>query len=326
MNEQAGNLLLGINQKFVENEVMVRAAWMYYEEELTHKEIGKRLGLSRVKVTRLIQKAREAGIVKIKVVSSVANFLILEQGLRAKFDIKDAHVTIGASDEIQLTRMLANAGAIVLEQRIMPSLTIGVVPGRTITNLVGFFNPEQKVVCTFSAMVGGLPTGSSPDEMVNPIQQLAALSCGKASLIHAPIITSDKNLKDAILRDESVHKALGIARMADMAIFSVGTADNSALLYKQGIIDADDFAEIVRKEAVGDVMGYFYDASGRPIKSSFTDKIVGIQWEELLAIPTKILVAGGESKYAAIRAALRGGLCDILVTDAKTAEWLINSP
>ncbi|MEL6209782.1 MAG: sigma factor-like helix-turn-helix DNA-binding protein, partial [Pseudomonadota bacterium] len=46
-----------------DDDLMVRAAWMYYHDDLTHAEIARKLGLSRVKVTRLLKRAREQGIV-----------------------------------------------------------------------------------------------------------------------------------------------------------------------------------------------------------------------------------------------------------------------
>ncbi|NJL94867.1 MAG: helix-turn-helix domain-containing protein [Anaerolineae bacterium] len=48
-------------------ELMIRAAWMYYHDALTHQEIAEKLNTSRVKITRLLQQAREQGIVEIRV-------------------------------------------------------------------------------------------------------------------------------------------------------------------------------------------------------------------------------------------------------------------
>ena len=46
-------------------DLMTIAAWLYYEKRMTHEEIARELKMNRVGVTRLLQKAREKGIVKI---------------------------------------------------------------------------------------------------------------------------------------------------------------------------------------------------------------------------------------------------------------------
>lgn len=48
-------------------DLLVEAARMYYENSLTHAEIGKKLGFSRWTASRLIQEARDRGIVRITI-------------------------------------------------------------------------------------------------------------------------------------------------------------------------------------------------------------------------------------------------------------------
>jgi len=51
--------------------------------------------------------------------------------------------------------------------------------------------------------------------------------------------------------------------------------------------------------------------------------VIGISLEQLRQADTRIGVAGGQSKYEAIRAALRGGWINTLATDVETAKWLL---
>ena len=44
-------------------ELLLRAAWFYYKDELTQDEIAKRLSVSRASVGRLIDRARKVGLV-----------------------------------------------------------------------------------------------------------------------------------------------------------------------------------------------------------------------------------------------------------------------
>jgi dihydroxyacetone kinase-like protein len=51
--------------------------------------------------------------------------------------------------------------------------------------------------------------------------------------------------------------------------------------------------------------------------------MVGIAAPDLLAIPTRLAVAGGAAKADAILGALRGGYANLLVTDDATATTIL---
>lgn len=42
-----------------EEELMIKIAWYYYIENLTQQEIAKILGINRIKILRLLDKAKE---------------------------------------------------------------------------------------------------------------------------------------------------------------------------------------------------------------------------------------------------------------------------
>ncbi len=62
-----------------EMRLMIRASLLYYEEGMTQNQIAKTLGVSRVKVTRLIAKAKSLGIVEIRINQPPDYFVELEQ-------------------------------------------------------------------------------------------------------------------------------------------------------------------------------------------------------------------------------------------------------
>ena len=47
------------------HELLARVASMYYDNEHSQDAIGKALGLSRVKVYRLLKEAKETGVVQV---------------------------------------------------------------------------------------------------------------------------------------------------------------------------------------------------------------------------------------------------------------------
>lgn len=307
-----------------ETELVVRAAWMYYEEGFTQQEVAKRLGLSRVKVTRLIKQAHELGIVEIKIQSPMAQFLPLEQELRQKFNLVAAYVTIDASRGEPLQRVLANAAATVLEQRLHPGILVGLGFGHTTSFLPEYFHPRHQINCTFIVLTGGLPTTFQNQNYRSPAERLAHQVGGKFLYLNAPLMASTKQIREAILSDRAISEAIELACKCEIALLSVGQVKENATLIRNGIIDQEDFNEVIRLGGVGDALGRFYDEDGKELDTNFNKRLIGLSIDELRKIPTRIIIAGGLIKIKAILGALRGGIANILITDAGTGRILID--
>lgn len=50
-----------------EEILMVKTAWYYYIENYTQQKISELLGISRIRVIRLLEKARQNGIVSFRI-------------------------------------------------------------------------------------------------------------------------------------------------------------------------------------------------------------------------------------------------------------------
>jgi DNA-binding transcriptional regulator LsrR (DeoR family) len=74
--------------------------------------------------------------------------------------------------------------------------------------------------------------------------------------------------------------------------------------------------------AVGDICFRFFDADGDAVPSPLDARVLGIAAERRRAIGRRVGVAGGAQKYPAVRAALRGGWINVLITDAASAHRL----
>jgi len=98
----------------------------------------------------------------------------------------------------------------------------------------------------------------------------------------------------------------------------------SRLLASSGnVFSAEDRSQLTRLGAVGDICFRYFDAQGVPIKSALMQRVIGIEPSMLRAVGRVIGIAGGKRKLQAILAALRGGWIDILITDRRTAEGLV---
>src|SRR3954462_167779 len=75
-----------------EAHVQARVAWYYYVGGMTQQDIADRLGLTRLRVNRIVGQARADGTVRIDIRMPLASCVALEERLRARYDLK--HVTV----------------------------------------------------------------------------------------------------------------------------------------------------------------------------------------------------------------------------------------
>ncbi len=312
--------------KSARRELLARVAWLYYEEELTQAEIGERLGLNRVTVNRLLKEARETGIVEIKIHGSLAQALPVVSELCSRYGLRNVYLSQPAGEGEELQQALARAAAGVLEQNLAPGITVGVGIGRTVSYLPETLRPAQPVACRFISLTGGLSVGPAPSSHnFDVLNRLAAVCGGQSIYIPAPSFVSDVATRDALANEPAIRQSLEAARSCQVAIYSLGEADASGLLYQSGLLNAADLAALHASGAAGDALGHFFDCAGREMNLEMNRRSIGLTIAELKRIPTKILVAGGAKKRQALRAAVGHGLCDVLVTDIDSANWLINN-
>ena len=138
--------------------LLTKVSRMYYDDGMKQDEIVARLHLSRSKVSRLLQQARDEGIVKTVVVSPPGIYSELESRLEAKYYIQEAVVAEVRDSETPevLSRELGAAAAGYLLRVISDTEVIGISWGYTISGMVSALEtrafPEVQVV----QMTGGI--------------------------------------------------------------------------------------------------------------------------------------------------------------------------
>ena len=109
----------------------------------------------------------------------------------------------------------------------------------------------------------------------------------------------------------------------EQAIVGVGTPTADATIVQMGYLEALDIRSLRDQQVVGDILGQFFDASGRVVPLPIHDRRIGIELSDLAQIPKVVGVAGGLHKVEAILGALRGGYLDVLVTNELAALRLL---
>jgi deoxyribonucleoside regulator len=139
---------------------------------LTQEQIGARLGLSRFKVGRLLDRAVRESIVRIEVVHPAARLVELEEALVAGLGLREAVVTdVVAGGDVaagDATRQAVAGAAAEHLAGVRPSGAIGVSWGRTMLELAGRLEPGW-TAATEIVQLNGATSRSSTPTRVNEI-------------------------------------------------------------------------------------------------------------------------------------------------------------
>ena len=98
-------------------DLISRVLNLYYVDELTQAEVGKRLGLSTAKVNRLLQQARQQGMVEITIRTPLQHLYDLEDRLKAIFDIQEAVVIPRIAEDGRSAALVDAEGTVRLHYR-----------------------------------------------------------------------------------------------------------------------------------------------------------------------------------------------------------------
>ncbi|MCK8610121.1 sugar-binding transcriptional regulator [Agromyces sp. C10] len=308
--------------------VMTKVARLYHVHGMRQTEIAKALGVSQARVSRLLSAAEAAGIVRTVVVVPDGLNADLEEQLERTYGLLEAHVVeAAAADESRLTDDLGHAVASIVEVLPLDDSVIGFTSwSRSLRAMAAELRPGPRSAATSVVeMLGGVGPPALQQEATVATQRLARVAGAEPRFLRVPGVVSSPEVRDAILAGDSNARA-ALAELDEMDIALVGIGHCGIvppLEAGDNFFSEEQFARALELGAVGQVNLRFIDAEGRPVPSELDELVIGVTLEQLQRAPRRIGVAGGPSKYEAIRAALAGGWVNVLVTDTATAEYLL---
>ena len=302
--------------------VIIRVAKMYYEQNMTQQEISKMLGSSRMTISRMLQKAKEEGVVDIKVNYDGA-FIEMEDDLKEKYKLKEIVVTPFDQGE-RLKQVLAEATASILARILKDDDIVGVGWGSTLAYVPQYME-RGNVGATFVALIGGYGQKKIEMHANNIASSIANSVNSKCHLLNAPAMVDSLELCETLLTDKGISTVLNIGREANIAVIGIGSPFSpEATILDSGYFKTEDIDELRKEGAECDIVSRVYlDRQGNECGFALTNRTIGITAAELKRIPLVVGVAGGEAKHQAIKLALQAGYVNGLVTDEKTATFLL---
>jgi DNA-binding transcriptional regulator LsrR (DeoR family) len=304
-----------------EAQLQARVAWYYYLGGMTQQEIADRLGLTRLRVNRLVGQARTEGIVRIDVRIPLASCVALEERLKTRLGLDEVAIVPTVPDADALQQAIGEAAGAMLDPLLRDGIGLGVGWGRTLRAAVRRLSPHRFPASWVATLMGGLTRGSGINtfEVATEFARLIGADC---YYMAAPIYCPSTESRSTLLTHYGLAEVMRRAREGQIAMVSCGDLTARSLLASTHIV-SECLADLRAAGAVGDLLGTFLDADGRPVDHPLNGRVMALPLAELRAYPVSILASGGSQKLPVVRGILRAGYVRRLVTDEATGEGLL---
>lgn len=306
--------------------LLTKVARLYHERGVRQTEIASMLHLSQARVSRLLKRAAELGIVRTVVVVTPGVHTDLEEQLEARYGLAEVVVVDADEDEQDVLPALGSAGAGYLETTLTGGERLGISSwSATLLAVADRLHPFRTPGAdSIIQLVGGVGVASVQAEANRLLSQLSAVVGASPTFVPAPGLVGSPAVRAGLLKDPAMGSIAEQWQQLTMALVGIGSLAPSRLLLDSGNAGGPEEQQLLRAAgAVGDVCHRFFAADGSLVRSGLDQRVVGIDPVTFRAVPRRIGVAGGRRKHQAIRAALLGGWVNVLVTDVGTARVLL---
>jgi len=301
-----------------DDSVIADIARRYHLHGESKIEIARWSGFSRFKVARLLDEARQRGIVTISVRGADDVDPDLSEELATVLGIERC-VVVDSVANIDDRTTVARAAAALVPSTLNDDDYLGLTWSRAVDAMVGEMDELPR--CTVVQLAGSLH--DSPGiGTVAVAARAAALAGGEAHPIHAPLVVTDPHAAAALRAQPGIRDALAMADRLDVAVVAVGRwrAGSSTVF---DAVSPELQAAANDGGAVAEISGRLFTIEGKPVTSPLDDLVVGVSADQLRAAGTTTALVSGADRAAAVVAACRAGLVDILVTTTSVASDIL---
>src|SRR5437764_1010651 len=326
-----------ISQAPRELRLMVRCLELYYRQARPQKEIARALGVSAATVSRLLKRAYDEGFVRVEL--DLPRAEELEAALTERFGLREA-VVVAAGGRADLKEELGAAAAAYFEKIASNGIRVGLSCGFTLYETIRQLR-ERRFRDLALYPLSGESTLKMVDISPNTLVGMMAAKYRPHVTAYALPVQHLVSLRDIererrrLLRDPEVRKIYEAARSVDMVLVGIGQIAEQT----PGFCSlAETYGVSVRRlrelGVVGEINYQPFDVEGHlvdhPELRVLMRRMLAVDCDRLRELRrredrTVIAVAGGKAKVTAVRGALLGRFCNVLVTDEDVAAAVLKN-
>lgn len=298
-----------------DSSLKVLLATEHYLQDVSKVELARRHGLSRFQVARLLDEARDEGIVRIEIIDPVAAGRELAP-LADRLGVSS--VTVAATRPGESMRAaIARQVAHLLPRHVREGGRVGIAWSRTLMHLPDSLGrlPSADVV----QLVGSLSTsGYSTAQSSALAHSLGAHTGGQVWALPTPLIVDSAQVAASLRSMDEVRSTLDAADTIDVAMVSIGAwSEGASTLWAR--LRPDEQRRAQEAGVVAEMCGILLDGAGVVWHSVVQDRVIGVRPDQLRRARV-IAAAPAVGRPDAVIAAARSGLVDDIVLSLELAD------
>lgn len=307
----------------------LKVAQMYYHHGMNTDEIASAMSVSRAKVSRLLNYARDEGIVEIRIVDRRLQSDPLVSDLKERYrglhNLRIANVSPDDSAAENLNRVTQAAAAYLADEVLESNQIIGVTAGETMALTARHLQKRGYQGIRIVQLQGNTVAGPTGIGYTNGVlQRFGATLNAEILLFPVPMVFFDSETRRMVWNEPSVKLAQEYQQRADVYIFSVGIGHLTweRTLLHAGLDNDTDREALLDHDVVGDLAGVFFRSDGSFHDLVINERASGPSLELYRRVKRSVCIVSGSDKVPALHAILDAGYVSDLITDSRTASLL----
>ncbi len=305
--------------------VLSQVAQMYYDQGMLQPEIARKLYFSRAKVSRILKKARQLGVVEIHVKRYLDRMPSIEQKMQRMFPLREAVVLSKGDEEDEETlEGLTNIAALYVGDLLKNHNTMGITGGGTVRKIIQKLPRVTVSDMHVVQVIGASANQYIPGEARELVNHISTLLAADGHYLNTPLYIDDLYAKEILLQDPTVRGVFDYMKHLDLLLTGIGGFNHGNTVPSWfGYMTSAHRAELDKLNAVGSICAQYFDLNGKRLDCEWNRKCVAIPFDDMKKAALTVGVAAGRHKAVPILGALRGEYINVLITDAETASLVI---
>jgi DNA-binding transcriptional regulator LsrR (DeoR family) len=305
-----------------EHQLAALAAPPFYHQDVPKVAIADELGISRFKVARLLELARDSGIVTIEMHDAGVPDDRLSQELCDHLRLDECIVVNSRGSEDDIREQIATVGAHFLESNLHEGDVLGLAWGRTLGAMTRHLGQLPAITIL---QLNGAASSQPENSPVDVVRRASLRSGGAAHAFFLPLVVHDEHTAAVLRSQPDVAATMRLFDDLDIAMVSLGSwVPPSSQIHDN--LETGERDHLLAKGVQADLACTLLDSDGNVVDGGYIGRSISIRHEQLRAVPRVIALAGGTIKAAAALAAARSGLMTGLITDRSLAEAVLAMP
>ena len=304
------------------DQILHKAAWLYYTHGLRQDEVARQLDISRASVAMYLRRARESGIVTISTSTQLFADDVLARELEDATGLKSVWIVPEDRHAMDPTAEMPVVAAAVFLELINKGDRIGVAWGRTVYHLADVMPYADLQGVTVMQLCGnlGAPYNYRPDQCTT---EIARRLNAEGINIYAPLVLSSERLADELRGEPVIRDQLTAISDCQLVLYSVGGCESDSHLVRCGALAAEEMQALADAGAGGVIAGQVIDKDGQWMDCAHNRRCISANLDTIRAIPKRMMVVEEDSKFEPLVAAIRGGFASHLVVTTTMAKRLL---